>query len=286
MAFDWLYGPRTAYRSQMPGVIPTTEYDPLSFRGVVMDTDDLIDVRDLLIRRIEAFPNANIRSIFSVVRLMNTREVDAADLAGLADYEKQNLSLMIEYSADGIERAHVSVTVGKDQIPTIHADSSSGWEQLAAITEMKKAAADRIVSSGPPIIQWTRLASPAIFLAWLSLVAALVWVQATGTTPALTVFSVILTGFALVGAVALARHVRTKLEGKHTGCRMRSENRATTRARQTDERTRVKTALVTALVVLPVTVAGTLLATWITGTLNLDGKTQPDTPTSVTTPAR
>jgi hypothetical protein len=56
---------------------------------------------------------------------------------------------------------------------------------------------------------------------------------------------------------------------QNRGHRIRDESREKTRLRRADARANLRAALITAVVLLPVSVGGTLLVTWLTGSLHL-----------------
>ncbi|GIT80193.1 hypothetical protein LLS1_18620 [Leifsonia sp. LS1] len=244
--------------------------DPVAFRAVVLDTDDLVDIADFAIRQLksdEIEPTGPAQFLIQdPKRGGDTRSLEAAAIPALTPVEKSRISIFIQFEARG-SGGSINIELRRGMEPTVVVNAVG---DLVSVNRIRDAVVGKILDGTKPVPQWSRIAHLVALIPALVLTVAMIAVQATTTSVALSIFGWTLTALAVTGTVIASRTLRTRLADHRTGCRVLNETRDARTTRQTDERTKIKTALVTTAVVAPITIAATLLTTWLTGALHLN----------------
>jgi hypothetical protein len=254
MALDWLYGPRMHYKTTMPG-IPATEFDPLALRAVTLDIDDIVDIRKLIMRRLQPIDGvSNIMYRYQVTRAGDGREVTEAELTDLADIDREHLELRVSYDAPG-RTSDFRVPFERGIEPTVQTGLIPGSNDNWPFFDLRKEVAERMLRTSAPIPQWTRIAHLVAYLPPLALAAAMIWLQTTGPSIPLAIIGWTTTISAAIGAYFLSRHIKNLYKDRHTGHRIIGQSRATTRATRANTHRDTRVAVITGLITLAVGVA-------------------------------
>lgn len=267
MAFDWLFGPRTFDAANNPGGLYIDS--PLGFRAVVIDTDDVVDTRDNIVRTLNLIDGVTVDR--SAIMTLNragddeTRTVSDEELVNLNDFERSALQVWVTYSVRRRDapdaQANFYVNLGVNNIPQVTAAALPiPPEYHLQLTELRAETANRIVRAGTPRIQWHRFLAYAVFLPWVTLAVSMGFIQATTSNVALSLFGWLLTGFALFGTWRVGKWVYERYRLHNVGCLIRGETRATTRARRANRKRDLTVGILVALVTFALTQGGNWIA--------------------------
>jgi hypothetical protein len=184
------------------------------------------------------------------------RTLTRDDLAALAPSDRRRLVMATGRHTDvPPTSATVSFNGSATGVTVVYGDTTIVFEEIT----------NHLLANGRPRVEWARLRRYPVALVLPAVAACWLWTELSAPMPLPAhILGWIL--FAILFAVSLRPFARYFAKPfRPPGHLIRMESRAQTFARRADGRRDLKVGLVTTAIAAPLSVIGTLLATWLTG---------------------